>query len=65
MTTLVQVAPGVFFAAEVLNPKWGQSFLAAERPTKRHGIESGADHTQENHDQDVSREDRGEQMALL
>ncbi|WP_157643304.1 hypothetical protein [Burkholderia ubonensis] len=67
MTTLVQIAPGVVFAAEVINPQWGQSLQAEERPSNRHGIERGADHTQENRDQDASlrNRDQGEQMALL
>ncbi|WP_155754596.1 hypothetical protein [Burkholderia stagnalis] len=67
MTNLVEIAPGVVFAAEVINPKWGQSLQAEERPTSQHRIESGADHTQENRDQDASlrKGDQGEQMALL
>lgn len=67
MTTLVQIAPGVVFAAEVINPKWGQSLQAEERPTNRHGIERGANPARENRDQDASprKGDQGEQMALL
>ncbi|WP_420213520.1 hypothetical protein ACN8ZM_40615 (plasmid) [Burkholderia aenigmatica] len=64
MTTLVQIAPGVVFAAEAINPMWGQSVQAAEQPTKkRHGVETGQ--PQETDDEDVSKGDPGEQMALL
>ncbi|MBN3744705.1 hypothetical protein G3N96_04555 [Burkholderia sp. Se-20373] len=63
MTTLVQIAPGVVFAAEVINPMWGQSVQAVERPTTHHGVET--DQTQESHDQEVSKGGQGEQMALL
>ncbi|HGO6128502.1 TPA: hypothetical protein ACK3RK_007087 [Burkholderia cepacia] len=63
MTTLVQIAPGVVFAAEAINPMWGQSVQAAEQPTKRHGVET--DQTQQTNDEDVSKGSPGEQMALL
>ncbi len=65
MTTLIQIAPGVVFAAEVLNPKWGQSLQPDERSSSRHGSNRSADNTRDSHDAAVCEEDRGEQIALL
>ncbi|MEX3960240.1 hypothetical protein [Trinickia sp. EG282A] len=67
MTTLVQIAPGVVFAAEVLNPKWGQSFQVEGRLSSRQGSNKGAANTRDNHDHGapLGEEDRGEQIALL
>jgi hypothetical protein len=65
MTTLVQIAPGVVFAAEVLNPKWGQSFQLEGRPARDQGSNRGADHAPDSHDAHPDEEERGEQIALL
>ncbi|WP_157055888.1 hypothetical protein [Candidatus Burkholderia verschuerenii] len=67
MTTLVQIAPGVVFAAEVINPKWGQSFQVEAPPPGRQGSSRNADYAHDSHDRDVTsgEQDRGEQIALL
>ena len=65
MTTLVLIAPGVVFAAEVLNPKWGQSFQVEGRPPGRQGSNRDVDATPDSHDAPLGEEDRGEQIALL
>lgn len=67
MTTLVQIAPGVVFAAEVLNPAWGHSIREEARLTGRQGGVRDAANTRDSLDRDapLGDEDRGEQIALL
>jgi hypothetical protein len=67
MTTLVQIAPGVVFAAEVINPKWGHSFQVEAPPQSRQGSSRNAGYAHDSHDRDVTsgEQDRGEQLALL
>jgi hypothetical protein len=64
MTTLVLIAPGVVFAAEVLNPKWGQSGHIEAGPLGRQGNRD-IDISPNCQDTPLGEGARGEQITLL